>query len=142
MALRVDAGGDINPEIYSTLASVRLSQQRPQDALIALKKSYSFWSSLPPDSPSIPSFEERLSLVKLFIECESFEETIEILEGLEDENDEDFQVMYLLGLVNWLIGEKSQEGEKKKEAYIDSREVLERFLQVSFRCKCCQRCKS
>ena len=131
MAVRVDEAGDeTNPEIYSTLASVRLSQQRPSEALRALQKSYSIWSSLPPDAPSVPSFEARLSLVKLFIECEGYDESIEILEGLEDENDEDFEVMYLLGLVNWLIGEEETQPEMKREAYIDSREALERFLQV------------
>lgn len=131
LALRVDAGADINPEIYITLASVRLSQCRPEDALGSLTRSFSIWKDEPPTSPSIPTFVARLNLARLFVECEAYAEAIEVLEGLEDEDDEEFEVLYLLGLANWLIGEKATEEAERREAYIDSREVLERLLQVS-----------
>lgn len=131
LALRVDAGGDINPEIYSTLASVRLSQCRNEDALAALQKSYSIWKPLPPDSPLVPPFVSRLNLARLLIECEAFEDAIEVLEGLEDEDDEEYEVLYLLGLVNWMLGEKeASDADRKKEFYVDAREALERFIQV------------
>merc|ERR1711939_251828 len=135
LAVRVDAGGDINPEIYSTLASVRLSQCRNADALAALQKSYSIWKPLPPDSVLVPPFSSRLNLARLLIECEAFEDAIEVLEGLEDEDDEEYEVLYLIGLVNWMLGEKvaAIEEARKREFYIDSREALERFLQIEAR---------
>ena len=138
LALRVDGGSDINPEIYSTLASVRLSQQRNEDALKALQKSYSIWQGAiladpdaeHPATPLIPPFANRMNIARLFIECESYQEALEILESCEEENDEDLEMLYLLGLVNWLLGEAAKDGEEKREDYIDSRESLERFMVV------------
>lgn len=130
LALRVDAGADINPDIYITLASVRLSQCRPEDAVAALQKSFSIWREEPATSLTIPPFASRLNLGRLLVETEQYDEAIEVLEGLEDENDEDFEVLYLLGLVNWLLAEKEADEKAKREAYIDAREVLERFLLV------------
>lgn len=130
LALRVDAGADINPDVYITLASVRLSQCRRDDAIAALQKSFSIWREEPPTSLAYPPFASRLNLGRLLVECEAYDEAMEVLEGLEDEDDEDFEVLYLLGLVNWLLAEKTSEAEAKKELYIDCREVLERFLQV------------
>lgn len=139
LALRVDAGSDINPEIYSTLASVRLSQQRNEDALKALQKSYSIWQGAiladpdeeHPATPLIPPYANRMNIARLFIECESYDEALEILGSCEEENDEDLEMLYLLGLVNWLVGEGAKDGEEKREAYIDSRESLDRFVTVS-----------
>jgi hypothetical protein len=71
-----------------------------------------------------------LNLGRLLVEVEAYEEATEVLEGLEDEDDEEFEVLYLLGLVNWLMAEKESDASAKKELYIDCREVLERFLQV------------
>jgi len=97
------------------------------------KSGRSECSSLSPDSPLIPPFVSRLNTARLFIECEAYEDAIEILEGLEDEDDEEFEVMYLLGLVNWMLGEKDTAADQKREFYIDSREVLERFLLIAQR---------
>lgn len=71
-----------------------------------------------------------MNIARLFIECESYDEALEILESCEEENDEDLEMLYLLGLVNWLLAEAMKDGEEKREAYIDSREALERFLKV------------
>jgi hypothetical protein len=129
----VDAGADLNCEIYSTLASVRLSQARPQEAHQALQKSYSIWADLPPDSPLIPDYEARLNLVRLFIECEDLPSALDILDGLEDENDEELEMLYLLALVNFMQGEKEKDVETQKTNFIDARETLEKFLQVASR---------
>lgn len=130
LALRVDAGADINPDIYITLASVRLSQCRREDAVASLQKSFSIWREEPANSLAIPPFASRLNLSRLLVECEQYEDALEVLEGLEDENDEEFEVLYLLGLVYWLMAEKETNAKDKREAYIACREVLERFLQV------------
>jgi hypothetical protein len=39
-------------------------------------------------------------------------------------------MLYLLGLVNWLLAEADKEEVEKREDYIDSREALERFIKV------------
>ena len=132
LALRVDAGADINPEIYSTLASVRMSQMRNDEAKVAMEKAFSPWRDLPLDHPAVPSYVARLSLARLFIEVENYPDALEVLEGLEDEDEFEPEVLYLIGLVNWLLGEKEADAaEAKQEHYLDSREALERFFQVS-----------
>jgi hypothetical protein len=47
---------------------------------------------------SIPPFASRIALAKLFIETTQFVAAYEVLIGLENEDDEDAQVQYLLGL--------------------------------------------
>lgn len=131
LALRVDAGADVNPEIYSTLASVRLSQSRVDDARNALEKSFSIWRDLPTDAPAIPAYVSRLGLARLLVEVDNYDDALDVLEGLEDEDDEEPELLYLLGLANWLKGERSHGSHNDdKEYYVDAREALERFLQV------------
>lgn len=77
---------------------------------------------------------------------------MEILEGLEEENDEELEVLYLIGFVNFLAGEEKQEEEAKdqgkavdgaedgmtaRDHFLDSREALDRFMQVSARYFAC-----
>lgn len=111
---------------------------RHDDALQALKKSYSIWQGAiladpdeeHPATPLIPPYPARLAVVRLFLECEAYEEAIEILGSCEEEDDEDLEMLYLLGLVYWLIGEGEKVHTEQRDAFLDSREALERFLKV------------
>ncbi|CAG8640532.1 7414_t:CDS:2, partial [Racocetra fulgida] len=84
-ALEIDP---INPEVYQLLASVRLSQQRNEEAKIALEKSLSLWINLEPGDPLIPSYDIRISLVKLLLELSQYTQALSVLEILQKENDQ------------------------------------------------------
>jgi predicted Zn-dependent protease len=132
-----------DPEVYQTLASVRLSQSRPDDARESLDKAWSLWRDALPDSPIIPPFPSRLAFARLLLECELYGPAIEVLQGLEGENDEDMEVQYLLGLAWSLLGEAkatdkqlvagSDRQEDVDECKEEARGSLETFLKVSSR---------
>jgi len=90
-ALSIDPS---NPDPLQTLASVRLSQHRSEDALQLLNKSFEIWK----DSEEMPSYELRHSTAKLFLEMEQFDSAIDIWEILLLEDDSFAEVHYFLGL--------------------------------------------
>ncbi|KAI5481447.1 TPR domain containing protein [Pseudohyphozyma bogoriensis] len=127
-----------DPEVYQTLASVRLSQQRPEDAKEAAMKGWSFWRKLGPDSVDYPVASTRLTLAKLFLELTLHVPALEILQRLENEDDEDPEVWYLSGWAWWLLGEtrgdaSTAEEESKSECWSESRLCLENYLRLDER---------
>ena len=76
-----------NPEPLQTLASIRISQLRHDDAKAALARSVELWKDLDPDDPTVPDFSTRISLSRLLMEAEMEDEAIEVLERLVGEND-------------------------------------------------------
>ncbi|XP_064614281.1 uncharacterized protein LOC135477974 [Liolophura sinensis] len=115
----IEADGE-NPEAYQLMASLQLSQQQTQLAKENINKSVSLWlpkyrCSQNAEEPSEQidplqmcplTFETRMAASKILIEVEEFETASEILEGLLDENDEETEVWYLLGWLNYLQGEE------------------------------------
>ena len=94
-ALEIDS---TNPEIFQSLASVRLSQQRNEDAKVALEKSLNLWiNDYEPGHPSIPPYETRISLVKLLLELSEYVKALSVLEILQKENDQVVDLWYLYG---------------------------------------------
>ncbi|CAG8825355.1 3829_t:CDS:2, partial [Gigaspora rosea] len=93
-ALEIDP---TNPEVYQLLASVRLSQQRNEEAKIALEKSLSLWINLEPGNQSIPSYETRISLIKLLLELSQYTQALSVLEILQKEDDQVVDIWYLYG---------------------------------------------
>ncbi|EXX55631.1 uncharacterized protein OCT59_019783 [Rhizophagus irregularis] len=114
----------LNPEVYQLLASVRLSQQRNDDAKIALEKSLDLWINLDPGHSSIPSYESRISLVKLLIELSQYTKALNVLEILQKENDEVFDLWYLYGLCYFLMGQDSQNEQDRLTHWEDARDCL------------------
>jgi len=53
-----------NPEPLQLLASFKVSQEKPVEALKILEESYSLWKDL--DFELMPSFELRVSTAKFF----------------------------------------------------------------------------
>jgi hypothetical protein len=127
-----------------TLASVRLSQQRDEDAKQALHRGWELWRNLEngahvsppllgpleprkltwhrsfvPDSPLYPPAPSRLTCAKLFLELSEHVPALQILNRLEDEDDEDSEVWYLSGWAWWLLGESR--GEQPKEDDVEGR---------------------
>lgn len=102
-------------EPWQTLASVRISQQRIDDAKAALSRSLDLWKDLPPDDSSVPDFPTRVSLVRLLMEADMDVEAIEVLERLVGEDDTSVEVWYLGGWGLYIMGEKQKNGEVKAE---------------------------
>ncbi|KAB8527803.1 hypothetical protein FH972_025454 [Carpinus fangiana] len=104
-----------NPEPLQTLASVRISQQRMEEARSALTQSLELWSDLPPEDPDVPDFSTRISLSRLLMEAELEEKAIDVLDRLVIEDDSSVEAWYLGGWCLTLIAEKQAKAEEKME---------------------------
>ncbi|KAI5287457.1 hypothetical protein KEM54_005988 [Ascosphaera aggregata] len=93
-----------SPEVLQTLANVRISQLKIDDARAALTRSLAIWKDLPPENPLIPSFAARVSLVRLLIEVEMEAEAIDVIENMILEDDQSVETWYLGGWSLYLIG--------------------------------------
>lgn len=112
-------------EALQTLASIRISQQRPADAVTALQRSYGLWSGLPADSADIPSYASRINLTKLLIETQQYDCALEVLERLQLEDDQLPDLWYLGGWCLFLYGEQAPEAsEERRELWGSAREWL------------------
>lgn len=98
-----------SPECLQTLASIRISQLRNEDAKAALSRSLELWKDLPPDSPLVPDFPVRVSLSRLLMEAEMEKEALEVLERMILEDDQSVETWYLGGWCQYLLGKKAQE---------------------------------
>jgi tetratricopeptide (TPR) repeat protein len=126
-------------EPWQTLANVRISQQRMEDAKAALKRSLDLWQNLPPESDVVPDFPTRVSLARLLMEADMDAEAIEVLERLVSEDDGSVEVWYLGGWGLYVLGEKQKKGELKSEnedgeswkiSWISSRQWLDHSLRL------------
>lgn len=125
------APGDAEP--WQTLANVRLSQERREDACAALKRSLDVWRDLEPEDEGVPDFPTRVSLARLLMEAEMEEEAIEVLERLVLEDDSSVETWYLGGWGLYILGEKQaqKEGEDAKKAtWISSRQWLNNSMKL------------
>ncbi|RDW88890.1 TPR-containing protein-like protein [Coleophoma cylindrospora] len=127
------------PEPWQTLANVRLSQSRVEDAQAALKRSLDLWKDLPPENDVVPDFPTKVSLARLLMEADMDVEAIEVLERLVNEDDSSVEVWYLGGWGLYIMGEKQKNGESKeadgdgeswKVSWISSRQWLTHSLRL------------
>ncbi|CAG8982751.1 hypothetical protein HYALB_00001032 [Hymenoscyphus albidus] len=126
-------------EPWQTLANVRISQSRLEDAQAALKRSLDLWKDLPPEDSQVPDFPTRVSLARLLMEADMDGEAIEVLERLVGEDDSSVEVWYLGGWGLYIMGEKQKNGEVKAEnedgeswkiSWISSRQWLNHSLRL------------
>jgi len=126
-------------EPWQTLANVRISQQRMEDARAALKRSLDLWKDLPPENTIVPDFPTRVSLARLLMEADMDVEAIEVLERLVGEDDSSVEVWYLGGWGLYILGEKQKNGEVKGQdgdgeswrvSWISSRQWLDHSLRL------------
>lgn len=96
---------DTSAEVYQTLASIRLSQDRQEDAQAALKRSYGLWKDLDAADTTIPDFAARISLGRLLMEAEMQHEALEVVQRLVREDDESVEAWYLGGWCHYLIAQ-------------------------------------
>ncbi|KAG9244138.1 hypothetical protein BJ878DRAFT_422001 [Calycina marina] len=126
------------PEPLQTLANVRISQQRMDEAKSALKRSLELWVNLEPENEIVPSFSSRVSLARLLMEADMDTEAIEVLERLVSEDDSSVEVWYLGGWGLYIMGEKQKAGDIKEDedgegwriSWISSRQWLQHSLQL------------
>jgi predicted Zn-dependent protease len=128
-------------EPWQTLANVRISQSRLEDASAALKRSLDLWKDLPPENTVVPDFPTRVSLARLLMEADMDGEAIEVLERLVGEDDSSVEVWYLGGWGLYIMGEKQKndeakvengdrDGESWKVSWISSRQWLTHSLRL------------
>ena len=112
-----------SPEPLQTLASIRISQLRPDDAKAALTRSMELWKDLPPEDAKIPAYPTRISLVRLLLETEMHEEAVEVVERLISEDDQSIEAWYLGGWALYLMGERRRKASKESSTEVDEWKV-------------------
>ncbi|KAK4224598.1 hypothetical protein QBC38DRAFT_485112 [Podospora fimiseda] len=123
-------------ETWQTVANVRISQSRTEEAQEALKRSMKLWEHLEPEDPAVPAFPSRVSLVRLLIEVGMEEKAIDVADRLIDEDDLSVEVWYLGGYGKYMLGEKLKEGgqesdvEKWQGMWRSSRKWLTQCLRI------------
>jgi hypothetical protein len=123
------------PDCLQTLASVRISQEREDDARAALSRSLELWQDLAPEDPKVPDFPSRISLSRLLMEVQLEVQALQVLERLILEDDESIEAWYLGGWCLYLLAEKEKEAgqsseEKRHESLVASREWLKQSLKL------------
>jgi tetratricopeptide (TPR) repeat protein len=81
------------PEAHHSIASMKLSQNRPDEALKSALEAAKRLKSCDP----LPDYGARVSFSKVLLECGLAEEASEVLHDLIDEADEDVETWFLLG---------------------------------------------
>ncbi|KAI9280432.1 hypothetical protein BY458DRAFT_500674 [Sporodiniella umbellata] len=120
-----------NPEVYQLLASVRLSQQRSEEAAVALNKSMDLWIHKEPGDVTIPIYDTRLALVKLLLEVNLFEQAFTVLEVLQKEKDEVVDLWYLYGWAYYCLGDEEERTEEERATlWNDARDCLETAVKL------------
>ncbi|TKA82901.1 hypothetical protein B0A55_01151 [Friedmanniomyces simplex] len=99
---------ETSPEVLQTLASVRLSQERKDDARAALTRSLQTWSDLDPDDAAVPDFATRVSLARLLMEAGMEQQAMQVLQRLVTDDDQSVEAWYLGGWCQHLMAEKLQ----------------------------------
>jgi tetratricopeptide (TPR) repeat protein len=125
-----------NVETLQTIASVRISQSKLEEARQYLSKSLKLWEHLPVDSPDVPDFPVRISLVRLLMESDMEDEAMEVIERLIKEDDSSVETWYLGGWCLHLLGEKqikATNGHGDKDSN-DRLEILKRSRRWLLKC--------
>lgn len=100
-----------SPETWQTVANVRISQERNDEARTALKRGLELWQDLAPEDPAVPDFPTRIGLARLLLETEMMEEALVVLERLVTDDDESIEAWYLGGWALYLAGEKLRDAK-------------------------------
>lgn len=97
-----------SPETWQTVANVRISQERTDEARTALKRSMELWQDLPPEHPNVPEFPTRIALTRLLMETELEDDALKVLERLVSDDDTSVEAWYLGGWCLYIMGEKAR----------------------------------
>ncbi|KAK2737165.1 hypothetical protein FQN57_000422 [Myotisia sp. PD_48] len=117
------------PECLQTLASIRISQLRQEDARAALKRSLELWRNLAPENALVPDFPARISLARLLMEVEMETEALQVLERMVLEDNQSIETWYLGGWCHYLLGTKPQTQVARDE---NPNELQEQHLSILY----------
>ncbi|EPE09214.1 tpr domain-containing protein [Ophiostoma piceae UAMH 11346] len=109
-------------EAWQTLANVRISQSREDEARTALQRSLDLWEELPADHPAIPAFSVRVSLARMLMTVGWLAKSIDVTTQLLRDDEQSVEVWYLAGYANYLLGQ-----EQKEEAAKDAQKPQEKW---------------
>ncbi|KAG6333530.1 hypothetical protein ID866_5555 [Astraeus odoratus] len=128
-ALQIDPQ---NLETLQTLASVRLSQEKPEEALQALRTFPPLDDSTTDSQAHISSLLNtlsvpvRISRTKLLLECCAYSDALSLLEGILATDDSNVEGWYLMGWTWWLLAERTKGGDSSAlQCLSDDGECLE-----------------
>lgn len=113
-----------SPAVLQTLASVRISEVRLDDAKSALTRSMELWKHLPADDVNVPDFATRISLGRLLLEVEMEAEAVDVVDQLVQEDDQSVEALYLAAWSRFLVYEKGADTAN------ESRELFRQCLQL------------
>ncbi|KAM3443542.1 hypothetical protein MY4824_000428 [Beauveria thailandica] len=99
-------------ETWQTVANVRISQERNDEARTALKRSLELWQDLAPEDPAVPDFSTRIALARLLLETDLMADALVVLERLITDDDESIEAWYLGGWALYLAGEKFRDAKR------------------------------
>ncbi|CAI4216837.1 unnamed protein product [Parascedosporium putredinis] len=130
-----------SPETWQTVANVRISQQRVDEAKTALRRSMELWQELPIGDLKVPEFATRISLARLLMEVEVEPVAMEVIDRLVAEDDESVETWYLGGWCQYIQGEKKKKTttttttdaeaeEARKELWTSARRWLRQCLKL------------
>lgn len=131
------------PDAWQTVANVRISQSRREDAVAALERSLAIWTDLEPEDPKVPAFPSRVALARLLMECDMEKRALEVCDRLVLDDDTSVEAWYLGGLAHYTVGEKQKtstegtkngtngehsSGEEWKKAWVRARSWLSQCM--------------
>ncbi|KAI9104544.1 hypothetical protein DFS34DRAFT_199994 [Phlyctochytrium arcticum] len=131
-----------NPEAYQSLASVRMSQSRPDDARIAIQQSMDIWIDSSSDQSdgydghaNWPEYAARLATAKILLELSMHERALLVLQTCLLEDEEDPEGWYLNGWCYYLIGQTAATEEMAHSGQSDNwaaaAECFENILRLN-----------
>lgn len=95
-------------QTLQTLASIRLSQQRIEDAQAALERSVTLWKDLPTGHPLVPEFAARIALARTLMAAGMEDVALEVCERLVGEDDQSIEAWYLGGWCQHLMAQDNE----------------------------------
>lgn len=102
-------------DTWQTVANVRISQERVDEAKAALERSMAIWRDVETEDVRVPAFPTRIGLARLLIEVGMEERAVEVVERLVTEDDQSVEAWYLGGFALYNAGGKLKEEEKEPE---------------------------
>ena len=78
----------------------------------------------------MPSYELRISLVKLLLELAEYSKALDVLSNLQQENEEVVDLWYLYGWCYYCMGEGTQDENERIVNWKDARDCLTKCKKV------------
>jgi tetratricopeptide (TPR) repeat protein len=130
------------PGVLQTLANVRISQERDNEARNVLRTSMESWNGPlgkktvdgeivdAEDDGTLPEFATRISLVRLLMDVGMEEDAVQVCERLISEDDDSVEAWYLNGWGQMLLAEKTLGDEEALKLKKSARESLNTALKL------------